>query len=492
MTSRVVHLYLRPVLLGLAVFFCAASFADQDTQLRLQQRNEAGAQQKELSFIEDELEKERRASSTTSDPQPGNNINELGRALYAAVQQKHWQQVRQVLPTYVALPGMDPMLVHYARGALARVDGNLNAAEREYATLLALQPDFLPARLEQARVLFESKKNAESLALFEQILASLPPNDERAQGVRNTVASFAGALHYRDAWQGSFAIGPSYNDNMNQSSESYTCLLRHSSGLCLVERSTPRAETAVGFDFDGTLNKRISLSGHHGLVFNNLAYGSNYKDHSQYNEQTLITSLGYSYQNAGNEVSVLPQFKYHAYGNDTLYVSAGLKLGWFHHLNAQTAFRFEAQTEQLDYRPRAFDYLSGRQSAVYATLWHKLPNRWLLFGGLDYTHRDNDQKVHAYQLYGTRIGVSKQWDWGLDSAVFASFRKRRFADYSALLDARREDDEQSYTLTLGLPGLTLAGFSPVFTLRHHRVDSNVDWVYSHEKNQYSLKLEKRF
>ena len=136
--------------------------------------------------------------------------------------------------------------------------------------------------------------------------------------------------------------------------------------------------------------------------------------------------------------------------------------------------------------------LSGRQSAVYATLWHQLPGRWLLFGGLDYTHRDNDQKVHAYQLYGTRIGVSKQWDWGLDSAVFASFRKRRFGDHSALLDARREDDEQSYTLTLGLPGLTLAGFSPVFTLRHHRVDSNVDWIYSHEKNQYSLKLEKRF
>lgn len=492
MTSRVFHFYFRPVLLGLVVFFAAASFADQDTQLRLQQRNAAGAQQKELSFIEEELEKERRASSAVSDPQISNNVNELGRALYMALQRKHWQQVQQLLPAYIALPGHDTMLVHYAQGALARVNGDLNAAEQEYATLLQLQPDFLPARLEQARVLFENKKNADSLALFEQILASLPANDERAQGVRNTVTSFAGALHYRDAWQGSFAIGPAYNDNVNQSSESDTCLLLHSSGLCLVERSTPKAEAALGFDFDGTLNKRFSLSGHHGIVLNNLAYGSHYRDHSQYNEQTLVTSLGYSYQSAGNEVSVLPRFKYHAYGNNTLYVSAGLKLGWFHHLSPQTAFRFEAETEQLGYRPQNLDYLSGRQSAVYATLWHQLPGRWLLFGGLDYTHRDNDQKVHAYQLYGTRIGVSKQWDWGLDSAVFASFRKRRFGDHSALLDARREDDEQSYTLTLGLPGVTLAGFSPVFTLRHHRVDSNVDWVYSHEKNQYSLKLEKRF
>ena len=487
------------ILVCLLFSFSYYSVADQDTKIQIQQRDNLTAREIEQELLAEENEKEKEKNQQSSAMiidgetyQVNDTLPELGQALYFSVQSRQWPLASQYLARYQKLDGFDPLLVHYTKGALYRVKGELTLAEQEYSQLLALQPDFLPAQLELARVQFENQKNADAYSLFTLINENLPSNNTRSQGIRKTVTSFITAAKHRDAWNGSFSFGPSYNDNLNQSSQSYTCLARLPSGQCRVERSTPEAVKGTGVDFNASLNKRISLSGHHGIAFSGLAYGSSYLDNDKFNEQTLITSLGYSYQNANNKFTLSPQLEYSASGNKALYLASGLKFDWFKSLNSSSAMKLEIEAEYQDYRPINLEYQSDWQWSSYLSLWHQLPDNWLLFGGLDWTQKDNDEKVHAYQLFGGRFGVNRAWGELVDVNLFTSFRQRKYGEFSALLDERRTDQEQSYTLMLSSKSLSLYGITPLLTWTHKRVKSNVDWLYTYQQNEIALKLEKRF
>lgn len=476
------------------LFFAPLAQADQDTNLRLEQNTALQAREKEQRLLEDEQARDD-AEALIIDGQVyqvEDNLNALGQAIYLSVKARRWAAVRGFLPRYLALPGHDMMLVHYAQGALARTEGEFDQAEVSYRALLRLQPDFLPGQLELARVLFENQKNRDAQRLFEKIRASLPLDDPRAQGVLKTVDAFAQALAYRDSWQGAVSFGPGYNNNLNLSSESYTCLLRMPSGECLVERKTPKAESAYGTTFEASLNKRISLSGHHGISFLGLAYGENYAHHRQYNEHTLLSSLGYSYHTANYQLLSAPLFEYRMQGNDALYQAWGGKLSGLYQFAAGTAFKLEAEAKDLQFLPDGLDFQSGWQYAGYATFWHQLPGQWLLFGGLDWTDKHTDEAVYAYHMKGVRLGVQRTWEIGVETALFTSFRQREYQAYSALLEATREDDEQSYTLETRFTGLSFWDLTPVLTLAYNRVSSNVDWLYSYDQSEVSLKIEKRF
>lgn len=482
--------------LAILCFFFSAQIAraDQDTNLRLEQSTVLQAREQEQRLLEAEQARED-AEALVIDGQVyqvDDNLNALGQAVYLSVKARRWVAVRGFLSRYLALPGHDMMLVHYAQGALARADGALGQAEASYRALLELQPDFLPGQLELARVLFENHKNRDALALFAQIRASLPVGDAKAQGVLETVAAFSQALLYRDSWQGAFSFGPGYNNNLNLSSESYTCLLLMPNGDCLVERKTPAAQSAFGTTFEASLNKRFSLSGHHGISFLGLAYGDNYINHSQYNEHTLLTYLGYSYHTAQYQLFAAPLFEYRTQSNDALYQAWGGKLSGLYLFSAATAVKLETEAKDLRFLPDALDFQSGWQYAAYVTLWHQLPGQWLVFGGLDWTDKCTQEAVYAYQMTGLRLGVQRAWEIGLEASLFTSFRQRNYQAYSPLLAATRKDEEQSYTLETRFTGLRFFDLTPVLTLAHNRVSSNVDWLYSHQQSEISLKIEKRF
>lgn len=76
--------------------------------------------------------------------------------------------------------------------------------------------------------------------------------------------------------------------------------------------------------------------------------------------------------------------------------------------------------------------------------------------------------------------------------LFASWRTRQYDAYSALLDDRRHEEEQGYTFIVRAPGLAFHDLVPSLTFKYNKVNSNVDWLYSWERNSVSLKLEKQF
>nr|WP_269749518.1 surface lipoprotein assembly modifier [Xenorhabdus lircayensis] len=70
--------------------------------------------------------------------------------------------------------------------------------------------------------------------------------------------------------------------------------------------------------------------------------------------------------------------------------------------------------------------------------------------------------------------------------------KQRFGTYSELLGAKRQDDEQLYTAAIKFPAAKIFGMTPSFTFRHRRNHSNVNWLYSYDKNEIQIQLEKYF
>ena len=64
--------------------------------------------------------------------------------------------------------------------------------------------------------------------------------------------------------------------------------------------------------------------------------------------------------------------------------------------------------------------------------------------------------------------------------------------YAETFLARRHDFEQNYTLVVQMPRFEFYGMTPNLTYRYNHNKSNVDWLYSYDKHNISLKLEHRF
>ncbi|MEJ1965017.1 MAG: hypothetical protein WDO56_27145 [Gammaproteobacteria bacterium] len=220
----------------------AVAQEQEDTRRFLDQRIERQTLEQEQELLEKERERERPTITVGGQTYTvEHNVNDLGRALYFSLQHHEWESAAHFLAEYLTLPDRDSMLVHYAQGGLARMRGRYRDSEREFRALLDLQPDFLPGRLELARVLFEDQRDREAAGQFAEIAGSIDTTDPRTSGVRQTVETFRRALANRSGWTGTFALGPAWNDNVNRTSASRTCLWADDEGHCFIERNLPDA-----------------------------------------------------------------------------------------------------------------------------------------------------------------------------------------------------------------------------------------------------------
>lgn len=475
----------------MAVCGRAPAQSQDDTRRMLDQRNQGQASERERALLKDELDAERPTISVDGKSYTvAHTANDVGRALYLSLQNRQWPAVQHFLQEYLTLADRDPLLVHYAQGAVARNGGHYREAEREYRALLALRPDFLPGRLELARVLFEDQQDREAEQAFAAIEASIDASDPKTEGVRSSVASFRQALAGRRDWNGAFALGPAWSDNVNRTSASSVCLLLMD-GRCFFSRSTPEAISAAGYDYDASVDRRLPLRGHHGLYLRSLLFGQGYRDNGAYNELTSISQAGYSYRSGRHTLALAPTFEYYALGNDALYGAWGAHAEWSWTLSPRSLLKLEGDWKDMRYRRG--DYAGSYDGVVrsaYATYFRSLGTRWTVFAGADLTDSAVAQPAESFLQKGVRLGGSLQWPDGFSGTLFASYRRRDYGAYSAVLGARRDDAEQGYSFVLRAPRLGIAGFVPLLTLRRSHVRSNVDWLYSYDRNTVSLKLER--
>jgi len=413
----------------------------------------------------------------------------LGQALYLSLQHRQWAAAQALLSQYLELPDRDPLLVHYAQGVLARTNGHLVRAEDEFRALLRLQSGFLPGRLELARVLFESAQEPEARRAFSEIHAYLADAGPGAAGVRKTIDLYLQALDHRQAWTGAVSVGWRWSDNINRSSASRTCLIRGGPDMCFIERTLPPQIKASGPELEASLQRRIPLAGHHALYVRTQAYGSWNRNHGGYNEASVSALAGYSYRNARHQLAVAPEYTLYAWGGRALYETWGVNASWRYSPAPHALFKLDADYKIMQYRQHAYaQHFNGPVRSLSGTYFRSVGAGRILFGGLDVEFSQARADVQRYLLYGVRLGASVEAN-GFTGSTIASIRQRHYGAYSPLLEARRRDNEQSYTLLLAANRWALAGFTPSLTLRHSKVRSNVGWLHSYNRNEIGLKME---
>lgn len=493
----------RTLLCCLTLLAASSLYADDDTQFRLNQSLDQ-------NLLQQQHQLQQQGTIRDTEKLPSILINgqifaveknqdDLAKALYLAVMQKQWGNASVYLKHYQQYQDYDQALTDFAEGALARAQGQLKLAEQKFQSSLNKQPNNLICELELARVLFEQQKNKEAARLFTSIQNKLGQSDRAVipPEVEQTVNLFVKALNQRDSWQGSVAIGPSYATNLNSSSEqskTWTLYGMDQDGNIIpahMTRGSPKAISAKGVDYEASLIKRFSLYGNHGISLRGLAYGQSYDDHADYNESTLNINAGYSFFDLKNQISIAPLFEHKRYANDGLYNAWGARAEWMRFIAADKAFKLEAEIKDLDYQK--YKTLDGKESSAMFTFWKILPKQWTLFSGLDVLDHDTQEKyMAAYQQQGIRLGLSKSWNIGLNTTLFSSYRWRQFDQYVETFVARRHDFEQNYTFVVQMPRFKFYGVTPNLTYRYNHNSSNVDWLYSYDKHNVSLKLEHRF
>lgn len=468
---------------------------DEDIRLRLEQEFKQQSREREQKLLEDadaidapldRLEIDGRTYSV------GDNVHDIGRALYISVQRKDWNIAARFLGAYLRFEDRDPMLVLYAEGGLARARGDLGEAEARFRDLMRLQEDFLPGALELARVLFENRKDRDARQTFEAVRARLQAQGAQADGVLRTVDAFLEALRRRRGWQGFFALGPGYNSNLNQSSASQTCLFSADNGECLLERTIPDAIAAAGVNFEGNIGARLPLGAHHGVKLRAVAYGDIYPEHHDYSQATINTQIGYEYQTARNTLSLSPTFDAATLGDDMLYTAVGGSATWTHALSVRAGVTVEARVRDFTYRQSEFRFNDGLLTEAYLTGWRIYPDGWVVIAGADFSDKQADEKANAHRQAGLRAGIKKTFGEELDLFLLASLRYREYGGFNELLDDRRRDVTQNYSLIIGRPAWRIAGLTPELKADYLRANSTVSWLFSYDRIALSLRMKYAF
>ncbi|MDQ7302369.1 surface lipoprotein assembly modifier [Stenotrophomonas sp. Sm0581] len=254
----------------------------------------------------------------------------------------------------------------------------------------------------------------------------------------------------------------------------------------------PTPSARGGLDYDASLERRWVLRGHHGLYVRGLAFGQAWRGHSAYNELNANVQAGYSWRSARQTVMLAPSYDYQGLGNHALQGGSGVHAEWQYTLDARSLLKLEADWKRQRYRQHglASNY-DGELAAVYATWFRALNPRWSVFAGLDVTDSNAADPANGYCQRGLRLGVARQWS-GTTATVFASLRERDYDAWSPLLEARRQDSEQNLIAIVRSERLAVAGLVPSLSLRYARIDSNVGWLYSHDRSLLSLKWERAF
>ncbi|WP_373747139.1 surface lipoprotein assembly modifier [Neisseria dentiae] len=431
------------------------------------------------------------------------NGDDLALALLKAVNAQNGQETARLLAVYEALPDYDPDMVLFARANQAVWRDDLKQASALYRSLLQRQPQFVRGRLDLARLLFVDKQNQESKALFESVkLPDMPVINEK-------VKDFIRALEKRDAWNGSVSIGAGYDTNLNQSSENTMLRRQTSCGFdsegqpildendmlsCREEELTayaPEAEKGRMWTYEGGLNKRISLKGHHGIQLNTYAFGRLYPDRHEYSEHYLSAHPAYSFQNKDNSFHIGPLLQYEWQGGKLQNSSSGLGLGYSREWSPRASFSILAEHKYDAYRQEDLHHFNGPQTLLFATGVYALPQEWILFGGYDYLRKNSRERVDSYRRHGLRAGVGKHFSSGIETVLQGTWRKTAYKDYHAWLETRRRDSERIYQLDIKIHRPFLRGFTPALSLKHTRNKSS-SWINRYKRNEVSFKIEYGF
>ncbi|KOC89386.1 porin family protein [Winslowiella iniecta] len=406
-----------------------------------------------------------------------------GALLNQAVEQQQWPVVKGILPVYQSSPQADPLLVMYAQAGLARNEGKLTEAAVLYREMLSQHPDLVPVRLDLARTLFEDRQYEAAAWNFQQARAGNPP-----PAVQENINHYLSYIQNHRGWVGNLSLSYLNDSNVNNASDGKTIRI----GDRLFERDPDSyPKRGEGIYYGGTLQRDFNQADHHNIRFRTTLSGKSYWNNHAYDDIISRAYLGYVYQDARQQLALLPFYEKRWYGTAAYSYGAGVRGEFSYLIAADWQLSQAVEYQQLSYDSQDYRYLRGDNRLLSTTLAHAINSRLSLFGGIDIGEQKTQLASETHQRVGGRFGLQTALPYGISMGAMASFAQRRYQAENDIFQQKRQDKEQLYALSLWHRDLYFFNLMPKINVIYKRIDSNIDF-YRYDTLNVFLSVDREF
>ncbi|EBE9837580.1 DUF560 domain-containing protein [Salmonella enterica subsp. enterica serovar Newport] len=377
---------------------------------------------------------------------------------------------------------IDPLLLDWANGILARQEKNYAASIRYYRKVISVRPDWYSARLQLATVLYLNKDMLSAESQLRKLRSEAL--SEEATGL---IDSFITRIQKSDSW--SFRGGVTYlnEKNINNAPPS-----GHSIGRWKPEKP----QSGKGAMFWGEAEKTFSLPNNLFSIARLSTSGKIYKNNHPYDELDGSIGLGLGYRNVNSQFLLIPFYEKSYYGggktsekglkpySDTRGIGTEATLQVSNHWRLYSDFK----TGKNKYKKQS--YLNGFSYSLNETLIYFPDSRQYISSGIGHRIVRTEDKSSAYDRTSFRLGWMYEWDGGISTLLQTSYGYRIYhaGDFWGV---KKKNHEYSTSVTLWHRDIYILGLTPKITWNYQRTDSNHPF-YDTEKNRIFLSFSKYF
>ncbi|WP_424401884.1 surface lipoprotein assembly modifier [Pasteurella sp. PK-2025] len=409
--------------------------------------------------------------------------------LLLAIEQKNPVAIEKAVNIYRTFADHDPLLLLFAQGQFAKLQGKTDQAVKYYRELIALEPELDAVRLELAMALFEDQQNDAAKAQFEQLRSRTGlPNS-----IKQHIHAYLEALQKREAWQINLSAHYLREKNVNNASNAPYIDNTVIKGLQKNPSMLPQKAHGMSYQLD--ISRQINVKHQHYLHIENNLNGKWFWDNHQYDDIFNRTLVGYAYKNASQEWQVLPFYQRQWYGKQRYNKSMGLRLE--HRYWLTPSVQLTSVLEQGHHRYHDNPSLNGKNQLFSQTLfWQQQPTQFFHMG-IDINRTKTAEKQYSNLQKTLRLGWGRSWQWGISSRVNVSISQRQYRDEAKLsgwlpLGKVREDKIYQAQLTLWKRDWYLWQITPKLQLSWKTQQSNIPSLYQYQEKNVNVIFEKRF
>lgn len=388
----------------------------------------------------------------------------LTQALDSAITLEDEAALALLLPLYAQLTEKDEILYRYGQAMLARLQGNMSQAIDLYRSILAERPDLAPVRLQLALALIADRQLEAGDAQLSKLSGEDLPSEIR-EGIKQLQAGIA----KQQEWQFSFNAHGIIDRNINDSP----------SQRQVGSWTFAAPQTAYGLAYTLSANKLWALDNHWHIAAQLSAHGKSFWEKHEYDDVLLRASTGAVWKDGSKEWGMLPFHERRFYGSDSYSYSNGLRLQAAWQLARQ--WKWFGNYEVADNRYFSREHLNGKSQRLSNTLLYRPNAQQYWTFGIDVGREDAKDKSSAYDYYGLRLGLGKEWQQGISTAAqfYVLHQDYQEKDFTQIM---RQDDRYGASLSLWKRDWHWQDFSPRLVWQWKRQKSN-HFAYDQQAEQ---------
>lgn len=373
--------------------------------------------------------------------------------------------------------------LHFAHleGLILAHQGRYAEAIQMFRSVLAVEPNFTPSRVELSKLLFVTGQTEAALRQIEAVqLGTDDPGLRRlAQGLRSRMG-----IDRPYGFSGYIAILPS--TNVNKATDNVV----FSTGEVEFQiDEDSRRKSGVGVATGGSAFRSWQLTDVDALVWTGSVDGKKYEGSNEFDEAVLSSSLALDHRIGTFDFSFGPTADYLWQAWKPYAVRYGVALNTGQPLGEHTALYTNVLLMKQDYVQ--LDYRDGWLASGTATVRHMLsPSLSVAATGSVLAERT--QKEHLdHNDYRLLFQLDKEWSGGLlTTAIAGGGQNRYLGDFSGTTTGRR-DERWSAGVRLAYRELSFNGFAPQLKYEYTAQKSNISF-YDYNSHDIGVTLIRNF